>query len=82
MRSVMNKKVVEAGESYSVKFDILPEIENALLQLKDFEDMDTLRHTELKDLRIFHTNIGWEMPGSYDAAVQVNSWDFVYTTQK
>lgn len=82
MRNVMNKKVVEAGENYKVKFDIMPEIEKALTQLKDFEDMDTLRKTKLEDLRIFHTNIGWEMPGSYDAAVQVNSWDFVYTTQK
>ena len=82
MRDVMNRKVVEAGESYNVDYDILPDISKALAELKNFQEMDTLRRTELSDLQIFHTNIGWEMPGTYDAAVKVNSWDFNYTLNK
>ncbi len=78
MREVMGRQVVEEGGSYSVDYDILPHVKEALEELKTFEDLDTLRETELSDLQIFHTNIGWEMPGTYDAGIRVNSWDFVY----
>lgn len=78
MREVMNRQVVEEGGHYEVDYDILPHVKAALEELKTFEDLTTLRNTELSDLQIFHTNIGWELPGTYDVAVQVNGWDFVY----
>ena len=82
MKKVMNLKIVEPGESYSVDYDILPEVKKALEAVKQMEELTCFKKTELSDLRIGHTNIGWEMPGTYNGAVLINSFDIRVKTKK
>ncbi len=78
MKKVMKMKPVEEGESYSVDYDILPDIVKALEKVKAMEEIECFKQTKLGDLRIGHTNIGWEMPGTYNGAVMIDSFDIRY----
>ena len=82
MKRVMKLKPVEQGESYSVDYDILPEVKKALEAVTQLEDIDCFKNTNLSDLRIGHTNIGWEMPGTYNGAVMINSFDIRVKNKK
>lgn len=57
---------VRFGKTYSVDFDLLPEICRAIIEVKGFEGVKSFRHTELSDLRMTSMNLGWELPGTYD----------------
>lgn len=82
MRNVLGRNFVETGKNYDVDYDIMPEIISALEQVKTFEGLNSLRNSSLSDLQLCHTNIGWEMPGEYDGAVRINSWDINYSEKK
>jgi hypothetical protein len=82
MKRVMNYKIVEAGESYSIDYDILPNIKEALAAVQQMTELNSFKNTTLSDLKIGHTNIGWEMPGTYDGAVLINDFDIQLKVKK
>lgn len=65
----------EIGKKVSVNVDILPLIKEAftLAQQRNY-----LSQTKWKDLYIGHTNIGWEVPGTYDVAVEISKLNILY----
>jgi hypothetical protein len=52
-----------------VKFDILPFLKQAL---KIARQNGALKGATVDHLRIGSTNIGWELPGNYDAEVEIS----------
>lgn len=58
------------GRRRSIKVDILPFIKTAL---KVAVEQGAMLHTNIQDLGIGSTNVGIELPGSYDVDVQIHS---------
>lgn len=67
-RSVVDEKI-KPGKRYKIRLDILPEIEKAL---KTAKENGFLLHSELADLSFDGTNIGWELPGSFDVEATIH----------
>jgi hypothetical protein len=57
------------GKDVHVKFDILPFLKQAL---KIARQNGALKGATVDHLRIGSTNIGWELPGNYDAEVEIS----------
>lgn len=57
------------GKDVSVKVDILPYIKQAL---KIARQNGAMMGASIDSLRIGSTNIGWELPGNYDAEVEIS----------
>ena len=57
------------GKKVSVKFDILPFLNQAL---KTARQSGALKGAKVESLSIGSTNIGWELPGNYDAKVNIS----------
>ena len=57
-----------SGEAKKVDLQILGEVKKAFQLAKD---SGFLAKTTWQDLALSHTNIGWEIPGSFDAACQI-----------
>ena len=64
------------GQRRTVKVDILPFVEAGLAAA---EKRGAMKGTKLSDLMIGSTNIGIELPGSYDVDVQIHSMNFYKT---
>jgi hypothetical protein len=60
------KEKAEVGKRQKVRYNILPEIQNALeaAHAKGF-----IPHSTVNDMVFDGTNIGWEIPGVYDAGM-------------
>ena len=61
------------GQKRAVKVDVLPFVEAGLAAA---EKRGAMEGTEVSDLMIGSTNIGIELPGSYDVDVQIHSMNF------
>jgi len=59
----------------NVKVDILPYIKSAYQLAKD---RNYLSNTTWDDLYIGSTNIGWELPGTYNASVKISKLNVRY----
>ena len=57
------------GENRKVKIDILPWLSQALKTARQY---GALTGASVEHLRIGSTNIGWELPGNYDAEVVIS----------
>lgn len=58
------------GGKHSVKINVLPLLKSALSAAKK---SGALRGASIEHLRINSTNIGWELPGNYDAEVKIEN---------
>lgn len=56
-------KEVEIGKTYRIYVDVLPEIKIAFAKAKE---QGWLEGAELSDMAVGSTNIGWEIPGTFD----------------
>lgn len=56
------------GRWHTADTDILPFLQKALERIKDEK---IFLHTSISDLEITGMNFGWEVPGTFDAALQV-----------
>jgi hypothetical protein len=65
----------EIGKLFKVDIDVLPLVREAFAtaQRNNF-----LTKTKWEELYIGATNIGWEVPGTYDVAVEINQFDIKY----
>ncbi len=70
-----NEGKTEIGKNMHVDVNILPLIESAfdLAQQRNY-----LQNTVWEDLFVTSSNIGWEMPGTYDATVRIDSINIKY----
>jgi len=70
-----NQGKAEINKKFNVDIDVLPIIREAftLAQQRNF-----LTKTKWEDLYVGATNIGWEVPGTYDVAVEINQFDIKY----
>ncbi len=61
---------METGKWHKLECDLLPLVCEALeaAQVRGF-----LNNTRLADLAITSFNLGWEMPGPYDCAIQLRA---------
>ncbi len=76
MRDIMGQQgKTEIGKTMRVDYDVLPVIKKAfaLAQQRKY-----LIHTSWEELYIGASNIGWEVPGTYNTAVQINSFNVKY----
>ena len=76
MKPIMSAQgKAEIGKKFSVDVDVLPIIHSAftLAQQRNF-----LTKTKWEELYIGTTNIGWEVPGTYDVAVEINQLNIKY----
>jgi hypothetical protein len=69
-RAVFKKQKVEVGKDYIINIDILPYIKDAYLYGITNE---ALVDSSFKDLTINYMNIGWELPGSFDASLTLKN---------
>ena len=63
------KEKCDVGRRQKVRYDILPEIEKAL---KAAHAQGFMKHSQVKDLTFDGTNIGWEIPGVYNAGITLH----------
>lgn len=61
------------GESKHVKVDILPLLGTAL---RTAQRKGALKGASVEHLRIGSTNIGWELPGNFDAEAEISGMNF------
>ena len=76
MRDIMGQQgKTEIGKTMRVDYDVLPVIKKAfaLAQQRKY-----LIHSSWEELYIGASNIGWEVPGTYNTAVQINSFNVKY----
>jgi hypothetical protein len=76
MRNIMGAQgKTEIGKTMHVDVDILPVIKSAftLAQQRKY-----LLNTAWEELYIGATNIGWEVPGTYNVAVQIDTFNIKY----
>lgn len=64
------------GKEVCIKVDILPFLKQAL---KEAKQAGALLGASVDKLRIGGTNIGWELPGNYDACVKISNLN-IYET--
>lgn len=64
------------GKEVRVKVDILPFLKQAL---KEAKSAGALLGASVDKLRIGGTNIGWELPGNYDATVKISNLNIYQT---
>lgn len=73
---------VTVGKQTSVNADILGWIKSAFEKAKtegDGRGHYAFENSEFSDLKITSTNIGWELPGTFDAAVRIEKFSADYT---
>ncbi|MDR2955813.1 MAG: hypothetical protein LBV43_12100 [Prevotella sp.] len=75
MREILVDGKTEIGKDMLVDVDILPMIRSAF---KLAQERNYLKNTTWDDLYITTSNIGWEVPGTYDATVRIDSLNIRY----
>jgi hypothetical protein len=76
MRELMtNSGKTEIGKQINTEVSVLPHLKEAfrLAQERNF-----LTKTRWEDLYIMNTNYGWELPGTYDVAVEISNANVKY----
>ena len=59
---------IEIGKTYRIYVDVLPEIKVAFAKAKE---QGWLKGAELSDMAVGSTNIGWEIPGTFDVGFKI-----------
>ena len=67
------------GQWHSVRTDILPMVQQAV---EAMHTKDVFLHTTLEDLEISGMNFGWEVPGTFDAGLEVRNISLKTVKQK
>ena len=75
MKKIMANKNLSIYRRQNVCVDILPFIKEALLQAKK---QQFLPNSDLSDLFIAGSNIGWEVTGTYDVEVEIYQFNLLY----
>ncbi len=76
MRNIMGSQgKTEIGKYMDINVDILPIISEAF---RLAQERNYLTNTTWNDLYIGATNIGWEVPGTYDVSVLIQSVNILY----
>lgn len=68
-------EVGQVGKTYDVTVDALPELKKAFATA---QSKGWFGDCTLDDMRIENTNIGWELPGVFDACVQIDKLSMRY----
>lgn len=68
-------KPVQLNKEVIVKFDIIPHVKQAL---QIAQSNNFLKNTKFEDLKIGSTNIGWELPGTFDVGVDIHKLNIFY----
>lgn len=66
---------VEVGKTYTLKFDVLPEIKKAF---KIAKDNGFLEGAEFDKMELGSMNLGWELPGTFAAELDIDSISIAY----
>lgn len=71
----LNGKQVEVGKTYTMKYDILPEVKKAfdLAQSYGF-----LQGALFDNMEIGSMNLGWELPGTFDVSFEIEKISIAY----
>ena len=66
---------VEVGKTYTLRYDVLPEIKKAFGIAKENGFLDG---AEFDKMQIGSMNLGWELPGIFAAELDIDSISFAY----
>lgn len=72
---LQSQGVVQVGKAMYVNYDVLP-LMRAAFELA--QQRNYLIYTSWDDLYIGDSNIGWEVPGTYDVSMELNGFDIYY----
>lgn len=72
----------EVGRANGLEYDIMSQLRTALKEVKEFDGVDVFGDTTLADLKVDSMNLGWELPGTFDAAVGIDKLGIQYTLNK
>ena len=67
---------VEVGVKNEIRIDLISEFGNGLLKA---QEKGYLKNTVISDLSITYMNIGFEIPGTFDCAMQMDNFNLVAT---
>ncbi len=72
----------KVGVKNGFSYDILPQLQIALRKSQNFDGVEVFQNTSFSDLKITSMNLGWELPGTFDAAVSVEKVGIDYTVKQ
>ncbi len=70
---------VEVGKTYTLRYDVLPEIRKAFNIAKENGFLDG---AEFGRMQIGSMNLGWELPGTFAAELDIDSISIAYAPKK
>ena len=66
---------VELGKTYTIKYDILPEVKKAFEMAQGY---GFLQGAEFDKMEIGSMNLGWELPGIFDVSFEIDKISIAY----
>lgn len=72
-------EAVEVGVKNGFSYDILSQLQIALRRAQQFDGVEVFQNTTFSDLKITSTNLGFELPGTFDVAVSIDKIGIDYT---
>lgn len=66
---------VELGKTYTIKYDILPEVKKAFEMAQGY---GFLQGAEFDKMEIGSMNLGWELPGIFDLSFEIDKISIAY----
>ncbi len=77
--SMYLREATEVGVANGFEYDILPQLKNAFKEVREFDGVSVFGESTLADLKVDSMNIGWELPGTFDVAVNIDTLSVDYT---
>ena len=70
---------VEVGKTYTIKYDILPEVKKAFERAQGY---GFLKGADFEKMEIGSMNLGWELPGIFDVSFEIDKISIAYKPLK
>ena len=70
---------MEVGKTYTIKYDILPEVKKALERAQGY---GFLKGADFEKMEIGSMNLGWELPGIFDVSFEIDKISIAYKPLK